>query len=146
MVTIRSFLLFWLGEIQYALDVAAVERVLPAAEVTPLPDAPVIVLGLINVAGELMPVINARRHFHHSPRDMELTDRLIVTRRDGRTLALLVDAVEGVVELSEQAVNRMVPGDPGSTSTVATLLGSIVLIPNIAALASAAAPGEKTGC
>ncbi len=143
---IRSFLLFSLGETRCALDVAAVERVLPAAEVTPLPDAPATVLGLINVAGELMPVINARRHFHLPPRDMELTDRLIVTRRDGRPLALLVDAVEGVAELSEQAVTRMVPGDPGSTSTVAIMPGSIVLIPNIAALVSAVAPAEESEC
>jgi purine-binding chemotaxis protein CheW len=146
MAALRSFLLFSLGETRYALDVAAVERVLPAAEVTSLPDAPATVLGLINIAGELMPVIGTRRCFRLPPREMELTDRLVVTRATGRPLALLVDAVEGVFELQEQAVTRMVPGDSGSTSTVATMPGSIVLIPDIAALVSAVAPAERSGC
>ena len=78
----RPFLIFGVGEETYALDVAAVERVLPAAEVTPLPDAPATVLGLINIAGELMPVISARRHFSLPSRDMELSDRLIALTED----------------------------------------------------------------
>jgi purine-binding chemotaxis protein CheW len=139
----RSFLLFGVGPERYALDVAAVERVVPAAEVTPLPDAPDSVLGLINIAGELMPVIDTRRHFSLPARDMELTDRFIVARASGRPLVLLVDKAEGVVELSGQAVTGMVTGAPGSTSAVATLPDGIVLIQDIEAVAAAGLDGTK---
>lgn len=143
MNTTGLFLLVCVAERRYALDVAVVERVVTAAEVTPLPEAPQTVLGLIDIAGELMPVIDARRCFSLPPRDMELTDRLVVTRTSGKPLVLLVDQAEGVVELSEQAVTDMVSGFPGSTSAVATTPGGIVLIQNIAAFASAAGHGER---
>ncbi len=138
----RPFLIFGVGEETYALDVAAVERVLPAAEVTPLPDAPATVLGLINIAGELMPVISARRHFSLPPRDMELSDRLIVTRAGGKRLALLVDKADDVRDLSPQAVTSVVSGCPGPTSAVATLPGNLVLIQDINAFAPAARPED----
>lgn len=143
----RSFLLFSVGDERYALDVAAVERVVPAAEITPLPGAPATVLGLINIAGELMPVVDLRRHFALPPREMELSDRLIVTRAAGKPLVLLADRAEGVKELPEQAVTSVVAGCTGSTRTVATLPGHIVLIQDIRALAAALGtePGVPQG-
>jgi purine-binding chemotaxis protein CheW len=138
----RSFLLFCVGDDRYALDVAVVERVVPAAEVSPLPDAPETILGLINIAGELMPVVDTRRHLCLPHRDMELSDRLIVTRTAGKPLALLVDKAESVVELSEQAITSVMADFHGSTSAVATLAGRIVLIPDVKAFAPAADPSE----
>lgn len=141
----QSFLLFCVGAVRFALDVAVVERVVSAAEVTPLPDAPDPVLGVINIAGDLMPVINTRRYFSIPPRDMELTDHFIVARASGRPLVLLVDKAEGVVKLSGQAVTAVVAGIPGSTSAVATLPDGIVLIQDIDRVAAASGLGGKTG-
>lgn len=141
----RPFLLFSVGPERYALDVAAVERIVPAAEVTPLPDAPGSVLGLIHVAGEPMPVIDSRRHFALPAKEMELTDHFIVARTSGRPLVLLVDRAERVEELSGMEVKGVVTGVSGSTSAVATLADGIVLIQDIEALASAAGIAGREG-
>jgi purine-binding chemotaxis protein CheW len=133
-----SYLVFGVGEGRYALDVAAVDRIVPAAEVAALPDAPEAVLGLINIAGEVMPVVDARCHLGLPAREMELTDRLIVTRAADQPLALLVDRTEGVVELSVRSLGETATARSGSTTTVATTADGIVLIQDVEVFASAA--------
>ncbi|HEY9595535.1 MAG TPA: chemotaxis protein CheW [Spirochaetia bacterium] len=89
----------------YGLRLWSVDRVVPAAMITPLPKAPAIVMGIIRIGGMIVPVVNLRRRFHLPERDLMLTDQLIVARaprrgKEGyRTLALVVDSVEGVREL-----------------------------------------------
>ncbi|HTU40492.1 MAG TPA: chemotaxis protein CheW [Candidatus Aquilonibacter sp.] len=93
---------------QYALHLRNVERVVRAAEVTPLPRSPNIVLGVINAHGNILPVVNVRRRFRLTEREMEPTDRLIIARTSRRRVALLVDSVTGVIERAEDDV---VPAD-----------------------------------
>jgi purine-binding chemotaxis protein CheW len=89
---------------QYALHLDIVERVVRAAEITPLPRSPDIVLGVINVQGIILPVVNVRRRFRLTEREMEPTDRLIIANSPRRRMALLVDSVTGVVERAEDDV------------------------------------------
>jgi purine-binding chemotaxis protein CheW len=98
-----SFVVFTLGG-QYALRLASVERVVRAAEITPLPQSPEIVLGVINAQGSILPVVNVRRRFRLPEREMEPGDRMILAVAARRRVALLVDAVTGVVERAEEDV------------------------------------------
>lgn len=90
-VTIR------LDENRYGLPLASVERVVRAVEVTPLPKAPEIVLGVIDVQGRVIPVIDIRRRFRLPERALALTDQFVIARTARRPLALVVDAVTDVV-------------------------------------------------
>jgi hypothetical protein len=76
----RSIVVFNLDEQQYALHLAAVERIVRVAEITPVPKAPAIVLGVINVQGQVIPVINIRKRFRLPDREMSLSDHLIIAR------------------------------------------------------------------
>lgn len=89
-------LVFWLGQYSFGLPLEGVERVLRAVEVTPLPCAPAIVSGVVDLAGEIVPVIDLRRHVGLPPRAMRLEDHLLVVRAAGRPLALWVDRAGGV--------------------------------------------------
>jgi purine-binding chemotaxis protein CheW len=104
---------FTLDERYYALDVNTVERITQSVEITPLPKAPDIVLGIVNYHGKIIPVVNIRRRFHLPEKETEPTDQLIIARTLKRTVALLVDTVLGVIETSEDAVvqaNTIMPG------------------------------------
>ncbi len=96
---------FALDDQRYALKLDAVERVLPAVEITPLPKAPDIVLGIIDVAGRVMPVFNVRRRFGLPEREIELSDEIIVARAT-RPVALLV---ERVLQVVEYPAGRVIP-------------------------------------
>ena len=82
-------------------------------EITPLPKAPEIVLGAINLAGRIVPVLNIRKRFHLHERKPGLGDQLLIARTPGRTVALAVDAVDSVIQHSPDEVvapPTIVPG------------------------------------
>ncbi len=91
LVTIR------LDDNRYALPLASVERVVRAVEVTPLPKAPAIVLGVVDVQGQVVPVINIRRRFGLPERAPGLTDQFVIAHTARRSLALVADAVTDVI-------------------------------------------------
>ena len=91
---------FALGDQRYGLPLHAVERVVRMVDVTPLPRAPDIVLGVVNVQGRVIPVVNPRRRFRLPERDISLTEQLVIAHATRRPVALVVDAVSGVLEYS----------------------------------------------
>jgi purine-binding chemotaxis protein CheW len=107
----RHYVTFELDEHRYALELQDVVRVINVVSITPLPQAPGIVLGVINNHGQIIPVVNLRRRFNLQERQLELSDRLIVARTPKRSVALLVDAVSGVIEIP-----------PASISTASSIL------------------------
>jgi purine-binding chemotaxis protein CheW len=99
----RDFIVvFTLDEPRYALYLSAVERVVRAVEITPLPKAPEIVSGVINAQGRVLPVLDIRKRFRLPAREMKPDDRFIIARTSRRHVALAVDSVVGVHELTER--------------------------------------------
>jgi purine-binding chemotaxis protein CheW len=98
--------IFLLDDQRYALRLDAVERVVPAAELTPLPGAPAIVLGLIDVEGRIIPVVDIRGRFHLPEREMGVNDRIIIARTARRMMGILVDEAGEVIERAEEQVDR----------------------------------------
>jgi purine-binding chemotaxis protein CheW len=113
MAPAHQLVVFAMDEQRYALQLATVERVVRMVEVTPLPQAPQIVLGVINAQGRIIPVVDIRRRFRLPARDIHLSDHLLIARTARRTVALALDAVTGIVEGSAQAVitaEEILPG------------------------------------
>jgi purine-binding chemotaxis protein CheW len=100
-----QFVVFTLHEQRYALRLAAVDRIVRVVEITALPSAPTIVLGVVNVQGRVIPVVDTSRRFGLPPQDVELSDQLIIARTSRRTVALLVAAVLGVIDCSQSQID-----------------------------------------
>lgn len=84
---------------QLGLPARRVEQVRQAAQVTRLPDLPPLVEGVVNVRGEIVPVLDGRRRLGISHSDVRPTDRFVIVRASGRRLAIHVEAAVGVVEV-----------------------------------------------
>ena len=100
----NQFLVFILDEQRYALHLSTVETVVRAVEITALPKAPEIVLGVLNMQGRIVPVVNVRQRFRLAEREIALSDRFIIARTSRRVVALVVDSVQGVIECAEHEV------------------------------------------
>ena len=96
--------LFTLDERRYALTLLCVERVVFVVDITPLPKAPPVVLGVVNVKGDIVPVYDVRHRFRLPQRAINLTDQLMIARTSQQTVALLVDSVDGVIEVAEEDI------------------------------------------
>jgi purine-binding chemotaxis protein CheW len=96
-----------LDRLRIALPLDVVERAVPACELTPLPDAPLLVAGAFNLHGQAVAVLDLRRRLGLATRPAGLGDQLVLVAVHGRRMALLVDEAEGVVEYPADA---LVPG------------------------------------
>ncbi|MGR9012266.1 MAG: chemotaxis protein CheW [Gammaproteobacteria bacterium] len=106
-------LIFTLDDWRCALELSTVEKVYRAVAVTPLPDAPDIVLGVVNVRGVVLPVVDIRRRFRLPEKALIPDDRLIVAHSSGRLVVLVADSVTDVIDCSGQDItsaNAIVPG------------------------------------
>ena len=125
-----QYVVFALDEWQVALRLAGVDRVVWAVGVTPLPEAPEIVSGVINVQGRIMPVVNLRRRFGLAAREMDPGDRFLIAHTARRTVALWVDEVSGVIEPTAEEVVQaaeILPG-MGYVEGVIKLPDGVILI------------------
>jgi len=90
-----------------------VERIIHAVEITPLPKTPEIVSGVINVHGDVIPVVDVRQRFGLPERETALSDQIVIAHTGTRPVAFLVNAVESVTERSQDeiiAAEKIVPG------------------------------------
>jgi chemotaxis signal transduction protein len=88
-------LVLGIGTERYGIDLPDVVEVLPLLSPTPVPGAPAVLAGVINVHGEIRPVIDLKRVL-----GMETAEdgpaRVILLRKDGRELGLQIDSVEQI--------------------------------------------------
>lgn len=89
---------------RYALPLASVERIVRAAQVTPLPLAPAVVLGALDVQGDILPVFNLRQRFRLHERELIPADHFLLARTGHRTVALVIDEPLGVVDYPPEAI------------------------------------------
>jgi purine-binding chemotaxis protein CheW len=109
----RKLLVFVLDERKFSVDLPMVVRVVRMVEITPLPQGPDVVLGLINVQGQIIPVVSIRKRCGLPERAPCLKDRLIILRIPERMVALIVDEVIGVLHGADHEVvasQQLFPG------------------------------------
>lgn len=93
---------FSLENQRYALPLSASERVVRMVAITQLPNAPGIIMGLVNFHGKVIPVVNMRRRFGLPEREPSLSDSLIIAHTTRRPVALMADAVLDVIACAAQ--------------------------------------------
>ncbi len=97
----NNYFIFTIENQRYGVELSAVEKVIRAVELIALPEAPEILLGLINMRGKIIPVVNIRKQFRLPAREIELNDRIILCRIATRSIAFIADTVEGIVTFSQ---------------------------------------------
>src|SRR5882724_6196846 len=100
MSELTQLVVFRLDEKRYGLRLAVVERIVRAVEITPLPKAPTIVLGVIDLEGRVLPVLNVRRRFRLPEREIGPDDQFLIAQTERRTVVLAVDEAQEVIERS----------------------------------------------
>lgn len=126
----ERLVIFTLDDQRYGIPLVAVDRVVRMVEITAIPGAPRFVRGVINVQGEIVPVIDLRQRFALPDRVIGLSDQLLITTVMERKFALVTDAVIDVSEWRECSLAEaadIMPGLP-FLAGVAKLPDGMVLI------------------
>ncbi len=93
----------------YAVESVHVHEVYPLREFTRVPHVPSFVLGLINVRGRLLVVIDIKKFFDLPEGGLSDLNKVIIVQQDGRELGLLADAVVGVRAILESQIEPSLP-------------------------------------
>jgi purine-binding chemotaxis protein CheW len=122
----RAALLVRLGDRSFGLPLEAVERVLPMATVLPLPDAGDSLLGVLNLHGEVLPVIDAHVRVGVAKPSVAAEHRLILLRGTTRFL-MWVDEVNEVVVLGPEACSGVPTQQPSPVVAGVVRLGESIV-------------------
>ncbi|WP_296060043.1 chemotaxis protein CheW [uncultured Amphritea sp.] len=103
----RKWATFSIADELYAIDVMQVKEVLRFTDITPVPGAPAGILGIINLRGSVVTVINSRTLFKLEDKEIDHNTRIVVVEFDGQeVLGILVDGVDEVLNLPESDTER----------------------------------------
>jgi purine-binding chemotaxis protein CheW len=102
----NQFATFFVNGLFFGVEVLKVQEVIRYQEMTPVPLAPSMVQGLINLRGQIVTAIDLRRRLEMPPlAEGQLPMNVVVRSEDG-AVSLLVDAIGDVVETQEEAYER----------------------------------------
>jgi len=102
---ILQWVTFHLGDEAYAINVMQVQEVLRFTEIAPVPGSPDYVLGIINLRGSVVSVIDARKRFSMPPREVDDSTRIVIIEAEEQTIGILVDSVAEVVYLRASEID-----------------------------------------
>ena len=129
----KSYLRFSIGMQDYALPVRNVIEVLYLVKVTPVPEQPPDHLGVMTLRGQIIPVIDLRRRFTGSSGALTLSTPIIAIHHEGKRVALVVDAVDDVVEIAGEMEAFPEP----AIESIVRLDNQIIMLPDVARLVAA---------
>jgi purine-binding chemotaxis protein CheW len=106
---LRHFISFSVGEEEYGLELLRVKEVIRARQITWIPRVPSFVKGIINLRGDVIPVIDLRQRFGLAPREHSATTRVIVVEVGGRLLGMVVDSASQAVRIPASQIEPPPP-------------------------------------
>lgn len=123
-----GYLLFTVHTIQFGILAGIISHVVQMVALTPVPDAPVGIAGIINYHGKIVPVFSLRRHFSLPERKERSSDYLVVIRKK-RSLAVIAETIGQVSMLSSELISPegIYPGIGGITGVYLTRDGIVII-------------------
>jgi purine-binding chemotaxis protein CheW len=102
---VLQWVTYKLGAETYGINVLQVQEVLRHTEIAPVPGAPDYVLGIINLRGNVVTVIDTRSKFGLPPSDITDNTRIVIIESDEQVVGVLVDSVAEVVYLRSSEID-----------------------------------------
>jgi len=100
---------FTLDEVEFGLDIDRVQEITPRTDITPVPGSPSFVLGIVNLRGSIIPVLDSRLRFHLPAKAPTAKTRIIILDLAGQATGLMVDSVSEVVKLDDFTLRETPP-------------------------------------
>lgn len=123
-----SLVIFVVDDQKIAIDVNLVKRVVLSVFVTALPGLSENLMGIINVKGDIVPVVNLRKMLNFPTREVELDDCIVIASGKNNELAFVVDSIDGVLHVSEEQLSKLETKDDIFVSGVLDIDGDLLLL------------------
>jgi purine-binding chemotaxis protein CheW len=122
---LRQFISFSVGNEEYGLELLRVREVIRIREITWLPKAPSFVKGIINLRGDVIPIIDLRDKFGLESLAQTAATRVIVVEVEGRLMGMVVDSASQVVRIPTDQIDPPPPVLGGLSQEFITGVGKL---------------------
>lgn len=102
----NQFLTFALNGQEFGVEILRVQEIRNFSQVTPIPNMPACIKGVMNLRGTVVPVVDLRHKFHMPPTDYSQFTVIVVVNVGTKIVGLVVDAVSDVLNLRDQAIQE----------------------------------------
>ncbi len=106
---ILQLVTFHVGDEEFGVEILAVREINRMMEITRVPHAPPFVEGVINLRGQVIPVVDLRRRFGMPPRDHDRNTRIVVVELSDKVVGFVVDSVSEVLRVPASLVEPPPP-------------------------------------
>ena len=103
----RQMVVFKIGREDFALDILRAKEVVMMREITPIPEAADSVEGILNLRGNLVPVLDLRKRLRAARVNAETEQRIIVVDVEGMAVGFIVDGASELVRVSDNEIETI---------------------------------------
>ena len=100
----RQLVVFRVGSEEFAVDIMLTNEVVLMREITPVPETEGYVEGVMNLRGNLVPVLDFRKRLRALGTTAAVEHRIIIAKVDGRTAGLIVDGASEVIRVTQEMI------------------------------------------
>ena len=100
---------FMLAHERYDLELTHIREVYPLKELTPLPGTPDFVLGIINVRGQILSIVDIKRFFELPEKGLTNLNQVIILQSDEMEFGILADEILGTKSIPASAIQASLP-------------------------------------
>lgn len=105
--TLFHLVTFQLGNEEYGVEIANVQEIIRAIDITPVPGAQPHISGVINLRGKIIPVVDLRTRFALPKVESSDARRIVVVELGNKRIGMLVDGVSQVIKIPSGVVEEM---------------------------------------
>jgi purine-binding chemotaxis protein CheW len=113
-----KYLSFKLGDEFYGVNIKHVSEIIELQKISPVPETPHYVKGVINLRGKIIPVVDLRLKFRMPEREYDDRTCIVLIRIDGVDTGLIVDTVNEVLDIPEQSIDFTENSNEGNIGNV----------------------------
>ncbi|HHY78394.1 MAG TPA: purine-binding chemotaxis protein CheW [Clostridiales bacterium] len=101
-----QFVVFRLGKEEYGVNIMQVKEIVTYKEPTKVPNTPDFIEGIINLRGQIIPIVSLKKRFNISGESINDETRIIVMNLDSKQVGFIVDAASEVRTISEEDIEN----------------------------------------
>ena len=102
-----QFIVIKLGNEQFGINIKYVQNIVRMMSITRVPKSPDFIAGIINLRGEIIPVMSLRKRFNLESDVYSKDTRIIIIKYEGTMMGIIVDVVKEVISLTEEQIEKM---------------------------------------
>ncbi|NMA85395.1 MAG: chemotaxis protein CheW [Epulopiscium sp.] len=134
----KQYVVVMLEQEDFGIDIQQIETIIRMRDITRVPKAPSFIKGVVNLRGDIIPVMSLRLKFNLSPDEYTPDTRIVIIKTEEHSIGMIVDRVKEVVEFSKDSIEtlqRLAIGDEQNwTQGVGKTEGEVVTLLNVNAL------------